>query len=76
MARRLVTRSKVHEQPGYEWAAERWLVRKNSERWLPFHKVAGIVLIDLDALVERGRVELTGPVALRSLRPVARKRSA
>lgn len=41
------------------WATVRWLRRLVYERRIPYHKVAGRVLIDLadlDAFAERGRV--------------------
>lgn len=78
MSRRLVPRAKVREQLGYEWAAERWLVRQNSERRLPFHRVSGHVLIDLDDLdsfVEAGRVDAASSISLRALRSARRRAS-
>jgi hypothetical protein len=56
------------------WASERWVKRQNDERRLGFYKVGGLVLIDLDeldALVERGRVNPAPP-----LHAVGRSRSA
>jgi hypothetical protein len=42
------------------WTTVRWLRRQVAERRVPFYKVAGKVLLDLnelDALAERGRVD-------------------
>jgi hypothetical protein len=57
---RLVRRALVSKHAGYEFAAERWLIRLNSERRLAYTKISGIVLIDLDDLdrvAKQGRVE-------------------
>jgi hypothetical protein len=58
MSRQLVTlQQAVVQRP---WLTERWLRRLVYERRVPFHKVGNRLvfdLADLDALVERGRVE-------------------
>lgn len=64
MTRQLFTLADaVHEREWTKSAGKdptRWLRRLIEERRLPFHKVAGRVLIDiadLDALADRGRRE-------------------
>jgi excisionase family DNA binding protein len=58
VTRTLVTlRQAVAERP---WLTERWLRRLVYERRVPFHKVGGRLLFDLedlDKLAESGRVE-------------------
>lgn len=81
MTRQLVTIAQAAQ--ARPWATERYLRRLISERRIPFHKVAGgrggrvlLDLADIDALAERGRVEVAPP--LRSVAPAkpARRRSA
>ena len=57
-SRQLVTLQQAVEQR--PWLTERWLRLLVYERRVPFHKVGNRLvfdLADLDALVERGRVE-------------------
>jgi hypothetical protein len=63
MSRQLVTLQQAVEQR--PWLTERWLRRLVYERRVPFHKVGNRLvfdLADLDALVERGRVERAGEI--------------
>jgi excisionase family DNA binding protein len=64
VSRRLVTLPMaIEERP---WLTERWLRRLVAERRVPFHKVGGRLLFDLDDLdkwAEAGRVEPAGRMA-------------
>lgn len=64
MTRNLVTLRQAEE--ARPWATERFLRRLVAERRIPYHKLGGKLLLDLDeldALAERGRVE--PPAAVR-----------
>ncbi len=53
-------RSLPQAEEARQWATERYLRRLIAERRIPFHKVGGRVLVDLDdldAYAEAGRVE-------------------
>lgn len=73
MSRQLVTLKQALEQR--QWLTEPWLRRRVHERRIPYFKVDGILLFDLDdldAYAERGRVEPPSAVVT----PMRRRRAS